>query len=339
MFHARRWSLSSTILLATSILTAPPAFAWGERGHDLIARVAVRLCPDRGGDVAFCKTLAMKEHMLAHLSNVPDIVWKNLPKQSEPGNDPAHYIDVEYVVSGTPTLANVPYTFIEASRRATESKRVIITDVGTLPWRMNQFANAAGDAWKTGVEPALLASGLLAHFVGDLTMPFHATADYDGYDMGQGGIHSWYETIVMYALPLEFDAEVYHKALKARPFDNLAKTLSASKRSPTDPLDIAWGLALESNRAIPAVLRVDRDFAVLKPSTKTPTKVPAQRKPAPYVMERFRPLLRDQLALGADTLIHLWIMEWERGGKVPLADYRSYYYPVAPDYVRIDYAK
>src|SRR6187455_1620735 len=90
-------------------LAAPPrASAWGERGHDLITRVAVRLLAAK---VAPGTPLAIqfgrKEFMLGHLANVPDIVWRNQGEAIEKINAPTHFLDMEYV-SPEMTFATLP---------------------------------------------------------------------------------------------------------------------------------------------------------------------------------------------------------------------------------------
>ncbi len=48
--------------------------------------------------------------------------------------------------------------------------------------------------FKTDIQDALVYGGLMAHFVGDASQPYHNTIDHDGYAAGEGGIHSYFET-------------------------------------------------------------------------------------------------------------------------------------------------
>jgi len=76
MKYARFRCVQLAILISVGLVTFN-AFAWGERGHDLGTRVAVQnLRALSGDDPAVVTPFLQRDHMLAHLSNVPDIVWR-----------------------------------------------------------------------------------------------------------------------------------------------------------------------------------------------------------------------------------------------------------------------
>jgi hypothetical protein len=89
------------LLLAFIFITPFVAFdeysyAWGEKGHDLVTRVAAKLmAEDKEHGALVGEAFIKKEHMLAHLSNVPDIVWRSAGKEIETLNAPTHYVDVD----------------------------------------------------------------------------------------------------------------------------------------------------------------------------------------------------------------------------------------------------
>ena len=98
------------LALVLGLIVPPKARAWGERGHDIVTRVAVRLLAAK---IAKGTPLALqfgrKEFMLGHLSNVPDIVWRNQGEAIEKINAPTHFLDLEYV-SPELTFATIPRT-------------------------------------------------------------------------------------------------------------------------------------------------------------------------------------------------------------------------------------
>lgn len=96
---------------------------------------------------------------------------------------------------------------------------MLFKEIGTIPWRAQQFADLAQFAWENYPKmesasekfceqkdgewiphPTLAAlsfSGLLAHFTGDATMPYHSATDWDGVSTGQRGIHWYLESILV----------------------------------------------------------------------------------------------------------------------------------------------
>ncbi|HQZ16776.1 MAG TPA: hypothetical protein PLD86_07875, partial [Vicinamibacteria bacterium] len=136
-------------------LAAPPrASAWGERGHDIVTRVAVRLLAAKiAKGTPLAAQFGRKEFMLGHLSNVPDIVWRNQGEAIEDANAPTHFLDMEYV-SPELTFSTIPRTPAAALTRMTElcaspprgyvcaAKEGAGPDessAGTAPWRAGQL--------------------------------------------------------------------------------------------------------------------------------------------------------------------------------------------------------
>lgn len=64
---------------------------------------------------------------------------------------------------------------------------------GTAPWRVLQLYDLAVDAIKRGdTEGALTYLGIMGHYVGDMSQPFHGTLNFDGdtHDRPAQGIHA-----------------------------------------------------------------------------------------------------------------------------------------------------
>lgn len=350
-----RCFLCVAILLSVQLpFAAKTAFAWGERGHDLIARVASRIIVQRTKDGKLLTPFAAKEHMLGHLANVPDIYFRDL-EEARKLEPPTHYIDLEYL-SLSPTIANLPSDYSKAAALAEKNGYDLETKVGTNPWRCGQLqrlmtdalreangetgkAPPTGEAFKQSVLRALTYGGLMAHYVGDLAQPLHATKDYDGWETKQGGLHSYFEEGIVSALSLSADYEVFATALKEEPFKRLLLALPESERLRVkkNPVALAFTLAIDSFKTIPQVLRLDRVVSLVSPSKSSPIKIPAERKPPAAVAEKFRALVIDRLALGADAVATLWLLAWEEAGKPDLSSFKSFDYALTPTYVAPDY--
>ncbi len=358
--------LSSRPLIAffVMILTTP-AFAWGERGHDLITRAAARLAAERAGkNAAIGEILVTKEHMLGHLSNVPDIVWRSAGKEVEDANAPTHYIDADYLATKV-DVANLPKTIAEAEAAMAAlcanptpgyacpvagKGKPSASDAGTAPWRVKQLftlmtdalaksRTATGDERTKAVDDAWLYAGIMAHFVGDLAQPYHATRDYDGWETDQGGVHSYFESALVSTYPLSLDSDVL-AAARRRPSDRLDKLLPAASRDvlKDDPLALMMALVTESFGQIKTVAALDKKVAVVKPSRRDKgMKIKAERRDTAAVMDKFKPVITDRLALAADTLARLWLLAYERAGRPDLSWYHSWAYQTAPAFIKPDY--
>lgn len=363
---------SSLFIILLMTLSSSSALAWGERGHDLVTRVAARLVVQRGGP-ALAKPFVDKEHMLGHLSNVPDIVWRSLGREVEDQNGPTHYTDVEYF-DLTPSFAEMPTsaaallkTMQDLCAKPTQGyvcpadkpDQVQVNQAGTAPLRIQQFfalmkkgferAKAAppgkdGDKERdAATNDALLAGGLMAHFVGDLGNPMHTTRDYNGYERGQGGLHSYFESEIVNAFDLSLDQEVLKAASQTSPLARLVKVVPKDSKGAndlwrTDSLSIANALVLDSFSRLPAVFDLDKSRAVTKlGSSDHGLKIKAERRAAPDVAKYFRSLIVERTATAADTLAYLWILAWEQGGKPDLSGYASWDYPTTPAFIPPSY--
>ena len=95
--------LVRSLLAMLLLVISKPGWAWGERGHDLVTQVAVRLVGsdfDTSGKLS--EALLMKAHLLGHLSNVPDTVWRNKDKvgaAATKANGSTHYVDSDYIAA------------------------------------------------------------------------------------------------------------------------------------------------------------------------------------------------------------------------------------------------
>ena len=315
-------------------LGAAEAHAWEERGHDLVARVAARIVAQRMPNTPLAKILVSKENMLGHLANVPDIVWRGGDKAVAAANAPTHFIDWDSIVQA-PTMSSVPHDYASAMKLAKDHNLDLAKDVGTAPWRVQQLITLMQQAFAANdVDKALLYGGLAAHFVGDLSNPWHTTQDYDGWAMGEGGVHGYFEGELVTAQPLSFDAAILDQAIKKQP----AKALVAKVGD--DTLLIALAESVDAYSYLADVRALDTKYALVGKSTGAKSdkdRKPALRKAPDAVAQFFEPRLRERLATAADVLATLWMNAWEAAGKPDLTNYRSYAYPVAPEFVPPSY--
>jgi len=313
-----------------------------------------------------------KEHLLGHLSSIPDTMWRSdayVGKPAREANSPTHFVDLDYI-SMTPNVGTLPRTIKDALAETTrlcasppksyvcpakDGDAPSMDSVGTAPWRIAQLMRettasfreakdqlAAGkkkEAWDA-VNEAIKYAGLASHFVADMANPYHASRNYDGWETGQGGVHGYFESEIVSALPLDLDMEVFEHARTKAPRTDVLKLIPAKVASVYDHnlLDIAWALSVQSFSRYNAINDLDRKLAVTKLGrVEKGLQIKAERKPAATVAKEFRPLVVERLAIAADVLAFLWEQAWINAGKPDLSDFASWDYPLAPDFVPVNY--
>ena len=376
--------LSIVLVLVGGAALPSSALAWGERGHAIIAQVAARLVvarAGRSGDQWVLQPFRDKELMLAYLSNVPDILWKDLPRDETRDLNPAHWINLEYL--GVTTARDVTaLTLDEAERLAKRHcetsglleqvacsdaantgearsdkggrRRELFGVIGSAPWRVRQLSELMksrlsqikvprrtgkdiklSKASVAAAHEALTYAGLLAHFVGDLSQPLHVTADHDGYKVGLGGLHAYFESEVVAELDLDLVAGT---AAQAQIHD-LERLPEAAAIKGRDASSLAFMLAANSYGRIKALQDLDRDVSILRRSeSRGAFRVPASRRPAAEVAPKYADFVTERLAFGAVCLAAIIWQAWQEAGAPDLSGYASFAYaikvpPIATDYL------
>lgn len=342
-----------TVIVLALFTWSVPGRAWEERGHRAVTSVACRLIHQEAKDGArFSKPFFQRETMLGHLSNIPDIMWRSIPLKLAEANLPTHYVDLEYL-SEQPSMNNIPLVFAEAEKLAAQHHKDLKNEVGTAPWRVKQLADAMKVAlqkaknvdaepptersatFERAVNEALLNAGIMSHFVGDLSNPYHTTRNHDGWETGNGGVHRYFETALVMELPLSLEGEVYDFAQKNHPLKAALAALPDKERQEVqgDPLRMAFFLALNSHARLKDAIALDTKLAVISPSGKGAPRKPAIRKPAAEVMEAFKPIIIERLAIGAEALAMIWEQAWESASKPDLSKFKSYAYFLTPEFI------
>jgi hypothetical protein len=182
-----RRALAGLVLVAMLMVPAP-ALAWGFDVHRYITDRAIDLLPDE-----------MRPFFDKHRSFVversidPDL-WRVAGFTDEP---PRHFVDLD---------AYGEYPFPKLSREYEENVarfgEEFVVKNGTLPWRLEEMHGRLVKAFteqKEGTSPyaldnARFLAAVVAHYIADAHVPFHAVLNYDGQLTNQRGIHSRFET-------------------------------------------------------------------------------------------------------------------------------------------------
>lgn len=345
---------SIIVVFLSSLIFSSVGFAWGGRGHHTICSAAPHLVKN----VKLKNFLRFRPHTMGHLCNIPDIYWKTLgPKALEYGS-PAHHVDPEIIglkVSEIP----LNYKEIEEKYSGKENKfkegRTVFSipkEFGSLWWRANQFfemvTSLKGDlsnvvlpknfkeeqdenlAYNSTIYKMMISMGLMGHFVGDASQPYHSTADYDGYQEGHGGIHGYFEEIVVTQFDESLEKQIVDaaKKLKDKSFLNGTNTVEKMKKLSQISFD-----EIATLKKLDPVIKKSE----ISKEKGMEIKTPAERKPASEGYKIFKKIIVTDMARSALLLAHLWDEAYAGVGEPDLSFYRSYRYPFTPDYVEVNF--
>lgn len=329
-----------TISLVVIVFLSLKTFAWGERGHHVICEVSTRLVEN----AELAQFLQGRGHLAGHVCNIPDIHWKSHPENNSV-IDSSHFMDPENL---NLKISEVPTDLNQVAQEKSKSKSQLATELGTLWWRADQFYRAAVEGVKLakksdfpdksdfqnknhpynrGIFEFVTQISLMGHFVGDASVPYHNTADYDGWERGRGGIHAYYESMSVGALGLDLENEVYEQSIAIR------KKSKSSKSDRESVVEIMKELSIQAADEISQIEELDK---ISSPSDKE-SKTYAKRPSAEVGARVFKGLIVSQMARSSWALAQIWEKAWKAGGAVSFKGYRSYQYPLAPEIAPLDY--
>lgn len=344
----------SIFLIAFITQFSATIWAWGGRGHAAICEAAVHLVKAP----QLKEFLQTKPHVMGHLCNTPDIYWKSLSSDLRKLGDPGHYINSEKIGL---KLGEVPtdykkiielYTGKPNKQNESQTLYSIPDELGSNWWRADQFyrrAVTAGNNLKNLAEPKgfkeeqdnelpfnkafyemVVNLGLMGHFVGDNSQPFHNTSDHDGYAANQGGIHSYYEDAVVSQFGPDLIPLIVKKA-KSWKFQVFIQK--------SNVIENMRALSEISASEIKEVLKADPIVknSLVKIEKGMSLKTPAERKSAAEGFKRMNKLIIKEMARSSYLLAHFWDAAYKEIGEPKIGAYKSYLYPYSVDFVKPDY--
>ncbi|MEO5666550.1 MAG: hypothetical protein ABIR96_00680 [Bdellovibrionota bacterium] len=309
--------------------------AWGNRGHHAICDASTFLVKEE----ALKTLLAGMGPRMGHVCNVPDIFWRGLdPSFTKLGN-PTHYINSD--VFGK-ALKDVPEAYDKSVKHGDVDAH---TKAGSLWWRAKQFFDrAVADAksaskskrpknpfeeqnatlpYNRGIFSMLTDMALMGHFVGDVSMPYHSQTDHDGAATGHGGIHGFYEDTCVNTFGPDLAERIRAAAEQLK--DN-------EPRPRSDVIASMRAMSLFSVLEVPKIEDLDQILAPSGSERRSALrKAPAQACPV------FQDMIIQDMARSARLLASLWDAIYREGGRPQLDAYKSYRYPLEPDFVAPDY--
>lgn len=301
------------------ILTPLTASAWGRRGHQIVGETAALVVSSEPN------SSFMREHSFdfAYYANVPDFIWKGPSTYAM--EYPQHFINIqvfEREFAKHPEIKD-PKQEYRLSRKDFDAKYPAIEQKnGRAFWRIRELyaelekaAKALRDLpEKSGrqrqklQERWVLVAGVLAHYVGDLSMPLHIDENHDGQMTNQKGIHHYFEDTMVNQLYPGIDCEVNKETLKRWP---KFKKENANK----DVFQLVYELAQRSESNAPKLLAMDKK---------------SKRENIKKSVAMYHSMIRRQLVDGSLVLAELYSRQlgWT------FDDDKFYFFAGTPDYIK-----
>lgn len=218
-------------LLLLALTSATPS-AWGFDIHRFITNAAMDELP------AAIRPYFQKHRAFITEHSIDPDLMRTYGVETE---DPNHFMDMDGIAPDP--FTGIPRDEAEYIRKLGPDKA---REYGRVPWRVEEIYNklvaelqkpAQGQRISSGNVNALAA--ILAHYVEDAHVPFHAALNYDGQSTNQRGIHGRFES----ELFLRFKNRMAIKPVVPAPVMH--------------PRDFIFEKLTEGNRMVPAILAAD----------------------------------------------------------------------------------
>jgi len=168
--------------------------AWGMDVHRLITERALDGMPTEIKSFFAVERAFITEHSVD-----PDL-WRIMDLRGDRGEEPPnHFLDMDFEEGSKPPFLNIPREYDAYVQKYGAGPA---TRYGRLPWRAEEVYNRMLASFKDIAKPnmpfaadnARYALAVLAHYIEDAHVPFHAALNYDGQLTNQRGIHARFET-------------------------------------------------------------------------------------------------------------------------------------------------
>jgi hypothetical protein len=233
----RKKSVIRTGIAFAGIITLSTILiSWGTFGHEHIDRAAVFALPEQ-----------MRPFFYNHIdfiteeSTVPDLRKYTINDKAE---GPRHFIDLENFGS----VDSLPKNMEETKKKYDDK---FLQSNGILPWYMQDLMEKLTKAFreKKKTEILFLAADL-GHYIGDAHMPLHTSANYDGQQSNQKGIHALWES----RLPEMFGKDYNYHTGDAKYIEDVNKEI--------------WNIVFSSHKLKDTLLAIDAGLRKNMPEDK-----------------------------------------------------------------------
>ncbi|MCX6126024.1 MAG: zinc dependent phospholipase C family protein, partial [Proteobacteria bacterium] len=173
-----------------SVFTGNSAvYAWGQKGHQIINKVAVSMVNNPEAK----QFIQANQAQITAFASTPDTRWKSGASGAE--EKPLHWFEIDGYSKSALGEGVADLLFSHAQQKLGGE---FVTKYGKAMWRTSDlYAQLVTALKQKDWSRAIQIGGVMGHYVGDMTQPMHATSDYDGQSIGKPGIHRYYETTLV----------------------------------------------------------------------------------------------------------------------------------------------
>ncbi len=180
-----RTRIASIVLAGAMLLAgAQPVEAWGFEAHKFIVDKAIAILPPE------IRPFFEKYRVEIVVHAVDPDLWRNVGWNAEEG--PRHFVDLD--AYGPPPFKDVPRDYEAAVAKYGVE---FVTRNGLLPWRAQEMQAKLVEAFMLkqtySRDNIKLFASVVAHYLSDAQVPFHAALNHDGQLTKQWGMHSRFE--------------------------------------------------------------------------------------------------------------------------------------------------
>lgn len=251
--------------------------AWGPKGHRTTNSIAIKALP-----------APLKEFYEQHLDYIEQhSMDADNVKATDPAERPRHFIDFDDY--GKYPFSQLPEDYDAAVNEFGEKT---VLERGIVPWQIERTYDKLVQAFENMDGQGILKhSAWLGHYVGDVHVPLHTTANHNGQLTGQNGLHAYFESEML-------DAYVSPSEIKPA----LGQQLIGEAHR------LAFEWARESYTYVQPIL--DADLANRYANGKRNIEGFAQTA---------KPIAIDRLTKGCSRLASLWYTAWLKAGSKNLS--------------------
>jgi hypothetical protein len=276
--------MSAVLIVALILGPAQPASAWGFEAHRYIVDKAIGLLPPEIRPFFEKYRVAVVEHAID-----PDL-WRTVEWEAQEG--PRHFLDMDFY--GPHPFTALPRDYDAAVKKYGAD---VVKQYGLLPWRTEEMYRKLVEAFALkqtySRENIKLFSSVVAHYLSDAQVPFHAALNHDGQLTGQWGIHS------------RFELELFE-----RNRDRL-KLAPKPVRRVGNVRDFAFDSLTSSFTHVQTILDADK--------AATAGREFYDDGYYAIMFEKLEPVLADRLNESITAVASVITSAWEDAGKLPLA--------------------
>lgn len=188
----------------TFLLETEPAKAWSGNTHGRLSEVAIRFMPSPW-DV---RLMGHRKFFNDH-SDEPDVIRSRLMGEEYRKEAPRHYVDADVRPNIYGNATHHPQPEFNMTYNSDDPRESSDYQLGVAPWAVENWTVQLTEdlmIYDWNSDTILMDMCMLAHYVQDSWMPFHAVSYYNGqrvpasgsdaglfYKGGQEGIHSYIE--------------------------------------------------------------------------------------------------------------------------------------------------